>query len=362
MKLFNNVLVKGLISLSLLAGLSTPAFSKTQKTYSKYSAKNAVQHIFFKDHFYKNKLNAHLIKVDLNNPIVNIDVALAYNNTNRKERVSKMASRVGAVAAINGSFFHSRSSIDSPVGLLMVDGTVLSDSGHRRTSLGFTDDKKVIIGIPKVKNFAIIPELGVNLKLNGINQIRGKHHITAYTSYFGPRTKTKGKGREIIVDRDGRITGYKYNNAQIPTGGFVISIADANSTIAEKYPLGTQVYLDSVLGTPWNQVRTLITGSPQLVKNGKVYNTYFKEKLQHSLSHSATRTAVGVTHNNKLLMLTVSGKLSLTKLAQIMKRLGAKDALALDGGGSTDMYLKGKPVVTNYRPVTNALVVKLNNG
>lgn len=356
--MFKNI-IKGLISLGCLLSITTPALALTNN-YSQYGAKNAVQHIFFKDRFYKNKLNAHLIRVDLNNPIVSVDVAMAYNNTNRKEKVSKMAQRVGAIAAINGSFFHSRSSINSAVGLLMVDGMVLTDSGHRRTSLGITDDNRVIIGIPKIRNFVIIPELGVNLKLNGINQVRGKKHTTVYTNYFGTSTKTRGPGREILVDRNGHIIDYKMKNATIPPGGFVISMAGAGSEISEKYPLGTQVYFDSILGTPWNKVRTLVTGSPQLLKNGKIYNTYSQEKLQRSLIYPATRTAVGVTANNKLLMLTVSGKLTFTKLAQIMKRLGAKDALALDGGGSTDMYLNGKHVVTNNRPVTNALVVKLN--
>lgn len=353
MKIFNKVI--GLIlSTSIILGATV------SEAKPKYTVKNAVQHTFFKDTFGKNKLSAHLIKVDMNNPMVDIDLALAYNNTNRKEKVSKIAQRVGAVAAVNGSFFHSRNSIDGAVGLIISDGMVISDSGHRRTSLGITEDKKVIIGIPKIKNFVIMPELGVQMKLNGINQIRGKNHTTVYNGFFGPKTKTKGSGREILVDRDGRITGYRVGNSPIPPGGFVISMANGNSTIADKYPIGTQVYLDSVLNSPWNQVKTLVTGSPQLVKNGKIYNTYQMEKLQRSIAAPATRTAVGVTANNKMLMLTVSGNLSFTKLAQIMKRLGAKDALALDGGGSTDMYLNGKTVVTNYRSVTNALVVKVN--
>ncbi|MBC7475479.1 MAG: phosphodiester glycosidase family protein [Candidatus Sericytochromatia bacterium] len=360
MKLFKSIL-NGVVSLSVLAG-SFSAVSVEAKPYHQVSAKEAVQHIFFKDSFGGNKLNVHLIKVDLNNPMVSLDLALAYNNTNRKEKVSKIAQRVGAIAAINGSFFHSRSSIDSAVGILMADGVVLADSGHRRSSIGITEDKKVIIGIPKINNFVVMPELGVSLKLNGINQVRGKNHNTVYTSFFGARTKTKGSGREIMVNRDGRILGYKLNNAPIPNGGFVISMSKANSSVIDKYPLGSQAYIDSIESAPWNRVRTIITGSPQLVKNGKIYNTYSQERLQSSIRYSPTRTAVGITSTNKLLMLTVSGGLTFTKLAQIMKRLGAKDALAFDGGGSTDMYIKGKNVVTNYRPVTNALVVKMNKG
>lgn len=49
--------------------------------------------------------------------------------------LNKIAERVGAVAAINGSFIQSGNSIDSAVDLLMADGLILSESGHRCTSI-----------------------------------------------------------------------------------------------------------------------------------------------------------------------------------------------------------------------------------
>lgn len=359
MKLFGKIWV-GLLSILLLVSVPAPVVSA--QDYKNPSLKKAVQHIFFKDNYQGNILTGHLIRVDLTNPMIELDLALAYNNTNRKERLPEMAERFGAIAAVNGSFFQSRNSIDSAVGLLITNGLVLADSGHRRTSLGITYDKKIIIGVPKVKNFVIMPELGISLKLNSINQVRRKNQITLYSNYFGTHTRTKGAGREILVDRNGRLFCYKVNNSPIPPGGFVISISGAGPEVAERFPLGALVYMESVMVPPWNKVRTLLTGSPQLLKKGKIYNTFFKEKLQMSLKFPASRTAIGVTHNKKLLMLTVNGNLTLTKLAMIMKRLGATDALALDGGGSTDMFLKGENVGFHYRPVTNALVVKINRG
>lgn len=356
MKNFSEFLRFAIASLILISCASSPVFASDQHL----NPSKAVQHVFFKDKFHRNTLNAHLIKIDLNNPRVRIDIALAYNNTNRKEKVSNMAERIGAIAAINGSFFHSTKTVDSAVGIIMANGNVLSDSGHRRTSLGISENKDVIIGIPKIKNLIRMPETGKTIALNSINQARGKKHITLYTTYFGSHTKTKTPGREILVGREGRILGYKINNSPIPPGGFVISIAGAGSEVADLYPVGTLAYLDTIKASPWDDVNIIMTGSPQLVKGGKIYNSYFKEKLQNSLKYPSTRTAIGVTHNNKLLMLTVSGKLTFSKLAEIMKRLGATDALALDGGGSTEMYLNGKTVVTNHRAVTNALVVKLD--
>lgn len=85
------------------------------------------------------------------------------------------------------------------------------------------------------------------------------------------------------------------------------------------------------------------------------------------------RTAVGVSADGRtLILLAVDGRrpghsvgVTLPELADLMIELGAHDALALDGGGSTSFYLKRPDgsVVTNqpsdgeWRPVANHLGV-----
>lgn len=64
------------------------------------------------------------------------------------------------------------------------------------------------------------------------------------------------------------------------------------------------------------------------------------------------RTAIGYTKDNSLIMLTADGRegasigLTLIELANLMKELGCVNAMNLDGGGSTVMYVKGK-LLTN---------------
>jgi hypothetical protein len=65
----------------------------------------------------------------------------------------------------------------------------------------------------------------------------------------------------------------------------------------------------------------------------------------------AARTAFGITNDNYAIMLTAAGKaqedgssgLTLTQLADLMKRLGCVQAINLDGGSSTTMYVKAAP-------------------
>ena len=77
--------------------------------------------------------------------------------------------------------------------------------------------------------------------------------------------------------------------------------------------------------------------------------------------------------DGKFLMMTVDGRqpgvsvgMSLQELAEYLFSLGAVDAMNLDGGGSTTMFLDGKVVNTpsdkeGERKIGDAIVVTLRN-
>jgi len=57
-----------------------------------------------------------------------------------------------------------------------------------------------------------------------------------------------------------------------------------------------------------------------------------------------------------------SSGMTLSELASLMKELGCVNAINLDGGGSTQMYLNGRivnnPSNRGGTPVSNALILK----
>jgi exopolysaccharide biosynthesis protein len=61
------------------------------------------------------------------------------------------------------------------------------------------------------------------------------------------------------------------------------------------------------------------------------------------------RTAAGVINKNKIVLVTLDGRtpeaygMTLPDLTDLMISLGCSDAVNLDGGGSTTMWVKGKP-------------------
>lgn len=106
-----------------------------------------------------------------------------------------------------------------------------------------------------------------------------------------------------------------------------------------------------------------------LVEGGR--NTGATARVAPKLRHP--RTAAGVTLDGRtLILLTVDGRqpgvsvgATLPEMADLLLELGAHDAIALDGGGSTSFFLKradgslltNKPSDGNWRPVANHLGV-----
>jgi hypothetical protein len=105
-------------------------------------------------------------------------------------------------------------------------------------------------------------------------------------------------------------------------------------------------------------IRTALCSGPLLVHHGKVslqpYDEGFGDPALFAL---ARRSAVGIKADGKLLLVTVHTPITLNKLAHIMLRLGAVDAMNLDGGSSSALYSNGKFVTLPERPLTNLLMI-----
>ena len=104
-----------------------------------------------------------------------------------------------------------------------------------------------------------------------------------------------------------------------------------------------------------------------IVKNGERFIDTKEQKLL-AIGGRNPRTAIGYTADNKLILVAVDGRenssigLTLNELSSLMKELGCTNAMNLDGGGSTVMYVNGrivnKPQNQGGIALSNALTVK----
>jgi len=116
-------------------------------------------------------------------------------------------------------------------------------------------------------------------------------------------------------------------------------------------------------------IRYLWACGPGLVKDGAVISPLDYEELNGSIVKNRNpRSAIGLTADNQLLMVTVDGRqegisagMTFEELADLMVSLGAYQAMALDGGGSTELWA-GNKIANSLiggleRPIMNGLLV-----
>ena len=99
----------------------------------------------------------------------------------------------------------------------------------------------------------------------------------------------------------------------------------------------------------------VLASGPLMLKDGRYCDWSLCEKDFIRTKHP--RSAVALTKDGKILFITVDGRfpkhaggVSIPELAHLIRILGGKDAINLDGGGSTPLWLSGAPDngIVNY--------------
>jgi len=162
-----------------------------------------------------------------------------------------------------------------------------------------------------------------------------------------------------------QLTGsyFSLSNA-LPIGDIV-----TDGTLVYRGPVGSALAIKSdnsaeIVNVPygwkysWPGYENVLKGGLRLLQRGK-YAVYPRDQgfRDPSLFRHASRTAVGLTAGNKLLLVATSKGILLSELARIMKALGCRDAMTLDGGASTGMAFGSNVILMPGRTLSNVLMV-----
>lgn len=325
-------------------------------------------------------LHVHILSIDLNNPKIKVMPSLAKGIMGNIERTSDIAISNNAIAAINGSFFDTKKKLHLPVGFMVIDGQVVSKSILQRTAVGITKDKDFVFGIIKTKGYVLDLNNKKSVPIWGVNRPRKKDEVIIYTDEYGETTGTNAFGKDIIVEADGSIKDIVAGNAPIPKDGYIVSLHGWSRDFAAKAKISDKIGLVYGLEDKWKDVEQAITGGPLLVRDGLPVRkkSIVAEKFRHELLAPNSRTAIGYTKDKNLILVVVDrqqaylpddpslpeGKDGVTyiELAEIMKDAGAENAIGLDGGHTSTMYINGRVVNAPSRGseglVSNAILVK----
>ncbi len=229
-----------------------------------------------------------------------------------------------------------------------------------------------------------------------VNFPRSNQNLFFYNRYYGESTNTPDNGTEVTLElKEGEKFSInrpfvmkvvsapaKTGNSKIPANGAVISAGPARSSqIAwiDKLKVGDDVTINmNVKLTRANispeGIKDIVGGDVRILNEGNVTKKGDPDALRFINEATAKyiRTMIGYSQDRKkLVMCTVdrecggSGGVSYYDAADLMREYGCYDALDLDGGGSTEMYLR-TPGVVNFlrdkveRAVGNAVFAVVN--
>jgi hypothetical protein len=339
----------------------------------------------------------NLLKLDLSK--VRIDVIHAGGGVVGTETTSSIARRTNAIAAINAGFFRLDTSAfaGEPAGIFQVDGRLLSEASNGRIALlidnRLDEAKKPAIAKTRVsmlhlKTFGEFWSREYRFNISGIDRESKENDVVLYSPEFGSISPpASAKITEVVIENK-RIKAFTDSNGRtpIPTNGFVLAISGTKKgEFASMLEIGKDAlvivgaFADNGLDSQatgkmaFIDTEDIVGGVPQLIDNGKIDVTWEKEKTTKSFVETRhPRTAVAILANGKFLMITVDGRsessggISLYDLAKLLLDLGAVEAMNLDGGGSTTMYLNGELVnhpsdKEGERKVSDALIVTARN-
>ncbi|MCO4783536.1 MAG: phosphodiester glycosidase family protein [Candidatus Cloacimonetes bacterium] len=307
-----------------------------------------------KNHAYGFKIKKDQLKKRL-------DITLGKDKLLGLETLSSMSRKNNALLGINGSYFIANG---DPIGLLIKDKRLLSVPMLMRSCFGLHDNGNPFIGKPEFQG-EVITEKGI-LTIEGINQVNKSKATLLYTPEFGLKAPHRDDTIYLTI-KNNRILKVSKEAHFIPKEGYVLSFSRPRFPyFADLLPMDKLV-VSYGLTPPWGSASFGLGGGPSLLDNGIVkvgtdesFNPFF-------MKNRAPRSAIGIDSNGGVIFLVVDGRqassvgMSLEELGHTLKLLGAREAMNLDGGGSTGLYMAGKilnkPSDGNERRISNALII-----
>ncbi len=291
------------------------------------------------------RARVHVVTLDPGAPGLTIQPVLGGAVISANERTSTAATRLEAIVAINGNFYTGYSGIGLPVGLIVIDGRVLSEPIARRPVFAIDAKGRPWIGTVAFSG-RLLTDGGPAVPITAVNGPPRGAGVALYTPEFGPLTLSHAL---VAIVRADRIVTFSSGRPVIPSDGYALAVPESQKHLLLGFRRGQTVKLELALSPAG--IQQAIQGGPQLVRDSQVLIPYAWERFGAGFTFIRTaRSAIGITQAGKVLLVTVDRRsrtnsgVNLPELASLLISLGARDAMNLDGGGSATLVVGGRVV------------------
>lgn len=289
----------------------------------------------------------HVLSFRYDDPRLVLDAATGGSLTTTRP-LSRLLAGERAVAGVNGDFYDITDT-GAPFGVNVPrNGPLLGGSVDRWYMSLYLDRA----GVPQIGRLPLTARLAEwpLLPLAGVNHPEvPRHGVVAYTPRWGRLDGAAVAGgpgmHRVVVVRDGKVAT---NSTRLPD-------SRVDGTVLIGRGLSAQQMRLMRPGMPAT-LTTEVEGRPRLVVSGNVKLVEDGVARQVDDREAQPRTAVGIDHTGKrLLLVVVDGRsqrsrgVTYQELADLLVRQGADAGVNLDGGGSSTMVARvaGKRRVLN---------------
>jgi Phosphodiester glycosidase len=281
----------------------------------------------------------------------------------------------GVAGAINAGFFNRINRL--ALGAIRRENKWLSGPILNRGAIGWNDRGEFAIARLTLQE-TVSTSTGQSWPISQLNSAYVEAGIGRYNPDWGT-TYTPFSENEIVVTVVGDSLRDSFASRVIsqspggetektafpvPANGYILALR-SDLSIAPQLTPGTLLHLETnTIPADFNHFPYILGGGPVLVQNSQVVLDAKAEGFSDGyVRQTAIRSAIGRTAAGNLLIVAVHNRAggagpNFAELALILQQMGAVEALNLDGGSSTSLYLGGslldRPLSTAAR-VHNAI-------
>lgn len=365
---------KVLILTALILSISLGAYAAPLYTATDESVVTGGVTLKNEKRFYGSySLEINLITADLSDENLGFELLKADSGCDKTLTVENLAkTNENTVVAINGDFFSTyKNNQNFSLGIEVQDGKLLQSHINSDMAAGFFKENELLFSYVDFKTELTMAN-GEKAPIAHINKPTDYYGaVLMYTPEFnGGTSPFLPSGITAITVTDGIVTGKGTSfggTVPIPENGYILVIDDNMSpTLYHNINLEEEIKVDISVTPSLDGVETAFGGGTLLLKDGK------KTEITHNVSGNNPRSVVGTNDDGTVIyIMTVDGRstksrgVSLSALADICIEMGMKNAINLDGGGSTALVGKTLGENTLYtintptenRKVINALAI-----
>jgi hypothetical protein len=260
----------------------------------------------------------------------------------------KTAENYLAVAAINGGYFNRNNRL--PLGAIRRDNQWISGPILNRGAIAWNDKGQFYFGRLTLTE-TLTSNNNQRLPILFLNSGYVQGGIARYTSAWGTTYTPLTDNENIVVVENNQVTNQLAGGKSgatpipIPENGYLLTFR----SLTPQLPIGTTISITSTTTTPeFSRYPHIVGAGPLLVANRQIVLDGAAEKFNPAFMRGkAVRSSICTTGNGNLMIAAVHNRAggagpTLEEHAKLMQAMGCINALNLDGGSSTSLYLGGQ--------------------